>query len=224
VVIGLSLRASIIANRLTAVLVSGSRNKEGDATTRGLANLARSLSKLGLGCAVVVILYSASTIQIAPVLADTAIQFLDATLCFLNPSVANQPGMLKKAPSCNATFQQLGIPAGQAPDPTRFVYQTRPPPVAIGFSFFCPAAVFLLYGGFYMYVLVAALYTPALANPSLARSLIRNFMLQRRKVMRDRINRHKSSKTTVHAASFAASSAASSVASSSVSPEPAATK
>jgi hypothetical protein len=156
----------MIANKLTAVLKSGSRDKKnGDAATRGLANLARSLSKLGIGCAVVIILYSASTIQIAPVLTETAIQFLDATLCLLNPSIGNTPGMLKKASSCNATFEQLGIPAGQAPDPTHFVYTTRPPPVAIGFSFLCPAAVFLLYGAFYMYVLAAALSSPLLTNP-----------------------------------------------------------
>jgi hypothetical protein len=150
-VIGLSVKASVVANKLTAELKKASKNNgKGDRTTEGLANLAQALSKLGLGCAVVIILYSVSTMQIAPAQAETATQLGEVALCLLNEAVANMPGVLKKHASCNATFAALGVQPGEEVRPENFQYESRPAPWALGVSFLCPAAVHLLYAIFYL--------------------------------------------------------------------------
>jgi hypothetical protein len=151
VVIGLSIKASRTASKLTAVLKSETRAWErGDRVTEGLANLARALSKLGSGCAVVMILYSLSTINIAPQQSNTATEFLDAALCLLNEAIANTPNILKKHRDCNTTFASLGVMRGETPDYTKFEYSTRPSAALLGISFLCPAAVHLLYAVFYL--------------------------------------------------------------------------
>ncbi len=147
--IGLSIKASHTASKLTAVLKEGHRGSN-DRATEGLANLARALSKLGFGCAVIMILYSLSTIKIAPQQSDTATEFLDAAICLLNRAIADRPNMLKKHQNCNTAFASLGVMPGETPDYTQFEYPTRPSAELLGISFLSPAAVHLLYAVFYL--------------------------------------------------------------------------
>ncbi len=149
--IGLSIKASRTASKLTAVLKAGTRDGgKGDRATEGLANLARALSKLGFGSAIIMILYSLSTIEIAPQQSETATEFLDAAICLLNEAIADRPNMLKKHRNCNSTFSSLGVMPGETPDYTQFEYPTRPSAALLGISFLCPAAVHLLYAVFYL--------------------------------------------------------------------------